>query len=100
MPALHYKPRRISEIDWKRDSRIALIGKVLDQLENSFILDDETGRIEVFFEGELEKNKVIRAFCSIVESQLKADIVQSLEGFNLELFRKIEEMYKGAGLNI
>jgi hypothetical protein len=100
MPALRYKPRRISEIDWKRDSRVALVGKVLEQLEDSFILDDGTGRVEVFFEGELEKDKIIRVFCSIIENQLKADIVQNLDNLNLELFREVEEMYKRAGLSI
>ncbi|MGC8812160.1 MAG: hypothetical protein ACP5O8_01055 [Candidatus Aenigmatarchaeota archaeon] len=100
MPAFHYKPRRISEVSLKKDSKVAIVGKVLDQLENSFILDDGTGKVEIFFEGELRKNQVVRAFCSVVENQLKADIVQSLNGLDLEHFRKIEEMYKKVGLNI
>lgn len=100
MPVLRYKPKKIVEINFEKDNRIALIGKVLEQLENSFVLEDETGNVEIFFEGELRKGQVVRAFCSIVEGQLKADIVQSLDGLNLKLLREVEEMYKKAGLNI
>ncbi|MEM7825341.1 MAG: hypothetical protein QW412_00590 [Candidatus Aenigmatarchaeota archaeon] len=97
---LFYKPRRISEIDFKRDGRIALIGKVSEQFENEFILSDETGRVEIFFEGEVKENQTVRVFCSIIENRLKADIVQGLNDFNLQLFRKVENMYKKLGLNI
>ncbi|MEM5882826.1 MAG: hypothetical protein QXQ77_01120 [Candidatus Aenigmatarchaeota archaeon] len=100
MPILHYKPKKVAEINFEKDSRIALVGKVLEQLENSFILEDETGNVEIFFEGRLRKNQIVRAFCSVLENQLKADIIQSLNGLNLELFRKVEEMYKKAGLSI
>ncbi|MFH7860933.1 MAG: hypothetical protein QW602_02960 [Candidatus Aenigmatarchaeota archaeon] len=100
MPVLRYKPKRIGEINFEKDNRIALVGKVIEQIENSFILADETGNVEIFFEGELRKNQVVRAFCSIVEGQLKADIVQNLNGLNLELFRNVEEIYKKVGLSI
>lgn len=96
----HYKLRKVAEINFEKDNKIALVGKVLEQLENSFVLEDETGNIEIFFGGELRKDQVVRVFCSIIDNQLKADIVQSLNNFNLELFRKIEDMYKKAGLNI
>lgn len=100
MPALRYKPKKIAEINFEKDNRIALIGKVLEQLENSFFLEDETGNVEIFFEGELKKGQIVRAFCSVIDGKLKADIVQSLSGLDLELLRKVEEMYEKVGLSI
>ncbi|MCS7106280.1 MAG: hypothetical protein NZ942_03120 [Candidatus Aenigmarchaeota archaeon] len=100
MLASHYKPKKIAEINFEKDNKIALVGKVLDQLENSFVLEDETGNIEIFFEGKVRKGQIVRVFCSVIESQVRADIVQSLEGLDLEFFKKVEEMYRKAGLNI
>lgn len=98
MPALHYKPRKISEINLKADSRVVVIGNVAELGENSFILDDGSAKAEIVFEGEVRKNKTVRVFCSIVENQLKADVVQSLEGLNLNLFKRVNELYNRVGL--
>ena len=98
MPAVHYKPRKISEINEKSDSKIAIIGNVAELGENSFILDDGSAKAEIVFEGEVKRNKTLRVFCSIVDNQLKADIVQNLEGFDLNLFKRVKELYNRAGL--
>jgi len=98
MFALHYKPKKISEINLKTDSRIAIIGKVTEQGENSFVLDDGSGKIEIISEEEVKLNKTVRVFCSLIENQLKADVVQSLNGFDLNLFNKIKELYNKAGV--
>lgn len=100
MFALRYKPKRISEIDPKTDTRISLIGRVLESGENSFILDDESGKAEITFEGEVEPNKIVRVFCSLTEDRLKADVVQNLEGIDLNLFKKVKELYKKAELDV
>lgn len=89
MFALHYKPKKISQLSPK-DSRVALVGNIIQKRENSFILDDGTARTEIFFDGKVEA-KVVRAFCSVVEEKLKADVVQSLDGLDLNLFKKVEE---------
>ena len=96
---LHYKPRKISGIE-KTDSRVAVVGKVVDRTEKSFVLDDGGARAEILFEGVAEKNKIVRVFCSIVDGKLKADITQSLNGFDLNLFNKVEELYSRAGLDV
>ncbi len=93
----HYKPRKISQI-MNTDSKIAVIGKVVQVDQNSFVLNDDTGKAEIFSEEAVEQNKVVRAFCTIAEGKLKAEIVQKLENFDLNLFKKIEELYNRAGL--
>jgi hypothetical protein len=95
----HYSPRKISSIS-KTDLKIALIGKIAKVSENSFILEDETGKVEIFSEEEVREGEPVRVFCSLVDGKLKADIVQSLKGLDLNLFKKVEELYKREGLDV
>jgi hypothetical protein len=90
---LHYKPKKISEIK-SSDLRVAIIGKIMEKKENSFVVDDGSGKVEVLFDGEVRNNELIRAFCSVIDDKLKADIVQNLNGFDLDLFNKINELYR------
>ncbi len=94
----HYIPKKISQLTSK-DSRISLVGNIIQSKENSFILDDGTAKAEISFEGELKgnegelKSKLVRVFCSIADEKLKADVVQPLEGLDLNLFKKVEDLY-------
>jgi len=97
--ASHYPPRKISSIS-KTDSRIALIGRIIKVAENSFVLEDETGKIEIFSDQEVKEGELVRVFCSLLDGKLKADIVQSLKGFDLNLFKRVEELYKKEGLYV
>jgi uncharacterized protein YdeI (BOF family) len=95
---LHYKPKKISEINLKADSRISLLGKITEVRENSFMLEDNSAKIEIFSDIPVEANKLVRVFCSVAENQLKADVVQSLNGFDVDLFNRVEELYRSKGL--
>lgn len=95
----HYKPEKISSIT-KKDSKISIVGKVIAINKNSFTLEDDSGKIELFSEEEIESNKVVRVFCSLVEGKLKADVIQILNGLDLNLFKKVEELYYKAGLHV
>jgi hypothetical protein len=95
----HYLPRKISSIS-KKDLKVVLIGKVVETSENSFILEDETGKAEIFSEEEVREGNLVRVFCSLLDGKLKADIVQSLKGLDLNLFKRVEELYKREGLNV
>ncbi|MEM5766549.1 MAG: hypothetical protein QW423_02875 [Candidatus Aenigmatarchaeota archaeon] len=97
--AEHYLPRKVFSIS-KTDSKVALIGKIVEVLENSFILEDESGRIEIFSEEKINKDEIVRVFCSLVDGKFKAEVVQNLKGFDLNLFKKIEELYKKEGLYV
>jgi len=90
----NYKPKRISELNLKTDSKVSLVGTVESILENSFVLNDGE-KIEIAVEDVPEKGKV-RVFCSVLDQQLNADIIQPVN-FDEELFRKSEEMYKKLG---
>ena len=92
----NYKPKRISELNLKTDTKISLIGTVENILENSFVLNDGE-KIEIAAESIPEKGKKVRVFCSVLDQQLKADIIQPVN-LDEELLRKSEEFYKTLGI--
>lgn len=94
---VHYKPRKVSEIA-KTDSRIALVGKVAELGDNFFVLNDDTGSMEITSEETVEKGKMIRVFCSNVDGQWKSDVIQDLKELDINLFKKVEELYSKAGV--
>jgi len=96
--SLHYKPKKISELNLKTEKRVSLLGKVVELRANSFVLSDKSGSVEIFSELPVESNRLVRVFCSVAENQLKADLVQSLNGFDADLFNRIEELYRARGL--
>jgi hypothetical protein len=98
MDPLHYKPKKISEIDAKTDTRVSLQGTVASFLENSFVLDDGSGKVEIASETIPEQNKKVRVFCSIVDEQLKSDMIQDLTNLDLDLFNKVKELYNKSGV--
>ncbi len=97
MPSFHYVQKQISEVSSK-DSRVSIIGNVAAVGENSFVLDDGTGKIEILSDAQVEKTKLVRVFCSVVEEKLKADIVQNMEGLDVNLFKKLNSLYNSSGV--
>lgn len=98
MFGLYYKPREISKINTKTDGKVVIVGKVVESGDGSFILDDGKVKAEINFEGEVKANKTVRVFCSVVEDKLNADIVQSLDGLDLNLFKRVNELYIKRGI--
>ena len=94
----HYKPKKVSEINLKTDSRVSVLGKIAELGENSFFLDDGSGKIEMISEAMIEPGNLARVFCSVVGNQLKADVVQSLNNFDSDLFNRVKELYSKAGV--
>jgi hypothetical protein len=96
---MHYKPKKISSIT-KKDDKISVVGKVTNSEENFFVLEDSTGKIEIISEKKVEKNKTIRVFCSLIEGKLKADVIQNLEGLDLNLFKRVQDLYYKVGVDV
>ncbi len=101
-----YIPKKISKIN-KNDKKVSVIGKVIEMKANSdsFIIEDDSGKIEVFFEkGNSEgrekiiSDKSIRAFCILVGEQLKLDIAQDLTGTDLNLLKTVDDLYSKVGV--
>jgi hypothetical protein len=87
-----YRPRKVGSIG-KDDTKFYLIGKVEDVKENFFILSDETGKVKILSDFKVEKNSLVRVFCSKVEEEIRVDFIQNMEGLDLELWKKAESLY-------
>lgn len=92
-----YVPKKISSVK-NSDARVSLMGKIISSEENTFVIEDSSGKTEVVSEKPVEAGSVVRVFCTNVDGRLKADAVQSLNGMDLNLYQKTEELYRKAGL--
>jgi len=97
-------PKKIAQIS-KNDRKVSIVGTVVSSTDDSFVLDDGSGKIEVFFEKEnaegrerIKKDKTIRAFCTLVGEQLKLDVAQSADGLDLNLLKTVDDLYSKAGI--
>ena len=92
----HYKPRKISLIV-KADKFIAVVGRIASVADGSVVLDDGTGRLEIASEHALRQDAMVRVFCSF-DNGWRADIVQDMAGTDLNIYKKVDELYNRAGL--
>ena len=97
LPALE---RRIADIQPESDVRVRLTGTVIDSSTNSVVLDDGSGKIEVYFEEEpkVRNGQLIRIIARILPLidgfECKGEVLQTLDGFNLELYKRVKEIMR------
>jgi|Deesub1362B_J571_1020462.scaffolds.fasta_scaffold66696_1 hypothetical protein len=94
---MHYVPKPIAQVK-DSDTRVALVGKVVEVKEGSFVLEDETGRKEIVSDKHVEVGKVVRVFCSQSEGKLSADIVQDMSKLDVNLFKRVRKLYERVGV--
>ena len=84
--------RRINDLNPNLDSRVSLIGRIIDLEENLLVLDDGTGKINVSFsedtpKRELKQGQIVRVFGFIIPSdplEVQAEIIQDLSKLKLK----------------
>ena len=89
---MFYKPRSTATIK-DNDVKVSLVGKVVEIGEDYFILDDGLGSKKISSSFKVDEDETIRVFCSVSNGELSADIVQVLDGLDLELFKKVDDMF-------
>jgi len=103
----HYEKRKIPEINPDEDLKVKILGFVVDKKDDTIVLDDGSGKIKVFVDmpGMMERieiNKVVRVFGSTLPTEdgfeVKADAVQDLSNLNINLYKKVEELYNKVGV--
>ncbi len=103
----HYIKRKIFEINPDTDLKVSVLGFVVDKKDNTIILDDGSGKVEVFVDipemmDKINANQVVRVFGSTLPTEngfeIKADIIQDLSNLNIDLYKKVEELYNKVGV--
>ena len=92
-----YFPKKISEMR-ESDSRIALMGTVVSTADSGFVIEDASGRTEITSGYPVKEGDMVRVFCTAGGRNVKADVVQSLNGLDINLYHKAEELYRKARL--
>lgn len=97
LPAIE---RKVTEIHPEMDVRVRLTGTVIDSTTNSFVLDDGSGKVEIFFDedpnvrqGQMVKT-IVRVLPLIDGFECRGEAVQSLDGFDIDLYNKAKEVIK------
>jgi len=103
----HYEKRKIPEINPDVDLKVKVLGFVVDKKDDTFIIDDGSGKVKVYVDvaGMMEGinvNQLIRVFGSTLPTEdgfeIKADAIQDLSNLNIDLYKKVEELYNKMGV--
>jgi hypothetical protein len=93
--------RAIAEINPEHDVRIRLTGTVLGVSNSSLMLDDGKARTEIIFDSSeamagIETGALVRVVCRVLPLidgyECRGEAIQSLEDFDLGLWRKAKEV--------
>ena len=93
--------KTVDSIQPETDVRVRLTGTVIDVGTNSMVLDDGTGKIEIVLEDQPQINvgqtaRVIARILPLIDGfQCRGEVVQTLDGFDLDLYKKAKDIVKG-----
>jgi hypothetical protein len=96
------KEKQINEIT-SNDIRVRVIATVVDVSENSIVVDDGTGKLEIGFEnpdvriGQLVK-VIVRIFPTGDGFEAKGECLQVLNGFDIKLYKQVRDIIKNIGV--
>ena len=92
--------RSIIDIRPETDVRVKLIGTILDATENTLILDDGTGKLEITFDDPVfvNSNQLVKVIARIIPMidgfECKGEVLQVLDKFDLDLYRKARDIIR------
>jgi hypothetical protein len=91
--------KAISEIT-KNDTRVSILGTVIEKNENIVILDDGSGRAEIKFEEpvDIEIGQIARVFGRVIPMEngfeIYGEIMQDMSKIDINLYRKVNNMWR------
>jgi len=97
MPAIE---KLIADVDQK-DIRVRVLGTVIDRQDNTLVLDDGTGKIVATFDDpvDVKERKLVRIIGRVMPVdgglELRGEIVQNMEGLDIDVFKKLSSINKG-----
>ena len=92
------REKSIASVNPDTDVRLRLTGTVIGVGPNSVVLDDGTGKTEVFFEKEPSVSEgqivrvVTRIFPLIEGFECRGEALQELDGFDIDLYKKARKI--------
>lgn len=90
--------KSIAQIQPEKDIRVRLIGIVIDVKENSLVIDDGSGKVEILFDQPItvRQGQLVRVITRILPLidgyECRAECVQNLENFDIDLYKRAKEI--------
>ncbi|MEM7822937.1 MAG: hypothetical protein QW703_01650 [Candidatus Aenigmatarchaeota archaeon] len=92
LPAVY---RQIDSIR-QNDIRVCILGMVVDAKAGRLVLDDGSGKVIVSSEEEINIGSRVRIFGRVIPTdegvEISAELIQNVEGLDIELWKKAKEM--------
>lgn len=90
-------PRQIAEIDAEDDVRVRVLGTVLEVRDDSVMLDDGSGTVEVFLDADdldaVEESQRVRVFGRVLPTpdafEIQGEILQDMSDLDMELYGRV-----------
>lgn len=98
MPAIE---KTIADISGDKDVRVRILGTVIEAADQSLLIDDGTGKAEVSWEAPeatagLQRGQLVRVVARVLPLidgyALHGEVIQRLEGFDLQLYKKARQL--------
>ena len=97
LPAIE---KEIAYIQPEMDVRVRLMGTVIDSGPNSVVIDDGSGKAEIYFDEQQNVHpgqfiKIITRILPLIDGfECRGEVIQTMDGFNLDLYKKAKEIAK------
>ena len=102
LPAIE---RSINEIHPEKDVRVRLLGTVINTAQNSLMIDDGSGKLEISFDRDISsinQGQVIRVITRVLPLidgfECKGECIQTLDNFDISLFKRAKEVVNNSGV--
>ena len=93
--------RSVKDIDPEKDSRVRLLGKVVNKKDDLLFLDDGTGTAEIVMMNDFDVaiGETVRIFCRVLPLEdgyeLRGEVIQKMDSLDVELYKKAVEKFRG-----
>ncbi len=92
--------KNIKDINPEKDSRVRILGKVINKKDDIMILDDGTGVAEIALMDNFDFaiGETVRVFCRVLPLEegyeLRGEIVQKVGDLNIEYYNKAVKLFE------
>jgi len=98
LPAIE---KNIADIESARDIRVRIVGTIIDLSNDTLLVDDGSGKVEISFDDEqmiagLGSGQLVRVVARVLPLidgfALRGEVVQRFEDFDLNLYKRAREI--------
>ncbi len=85
--------KKIIDINPEKDVRVRIFGKIIDKADGTIIVDDGTSTATIVTDASCAVDDTVRVFARVLPLEegyeLRGEIVQIMNGLDMELYKKI-----------